>query len=130
MGWIKKSPERPAHLEQGEQAESASLRYLCKQRLKLVQRNFRCAQGEIDLIMRDGDVLAFIEVRYRGNPHFGDGADSVDFRKRRKLINAANVYLQNNPANTPCRFDVMSVSRDNNNRWQYRWIKDAFQVAP
>jgi len=129
MDWLKKSPERAPHLAQGEQAESASLRYLLKQRLKLVQKNFRCPQGEIDLIMQDHNILAFIEVRYRSNPNFGDGADSVDFRKQRKLINAANVYLQNNPANTPCRFDVISVSKDNKNHWQCRWIKDAFQVT-
>ncbi len=127
MNWLKNSLPRAPHLARGEQAEKASLRYLRGQRLKLVEKNFRCPQGEIDLIMRDSKALVFVEIRYRSNPHFGDGADSVDYRKQRKLINAANVYLQHNPADQPCRFDVVAVSRDNTDHWQFRWIKDAFQ---
>ena len=127
MNWLKNSLPQAPHLLRGEQAEAASLRFLRGQRMKLVEKNFRCPQGEIDLIMRDSKALVFVEIRYRGNPNFGDGADSVGFRKQRKLINAANVYLQSNPATQPCRFDVVAVSRDHKDHWQFRWIKNAFQ---
>ncbi|WP_292746923.1 YraN family protein, partial [Methylophaga sp. UBA3191] len=53
------------HLQSGKQAEQLACNYLEKQGLKLVQRNFYCRRGEIDLIMQDGQTLVFIEVRYR-----------------------------------------------------------------
>ena len=127
MNWLKNRLPQAPHLLRGEQAEAASLRFLRRQHMKLVKKNFRCPQGEIDLIMQDSKALVFVEIRYRSNPNFGDGADSVDFRKQKKLIHAANVYLQSNPADQPCRFDVVAVSRDQQDHWQFRWIKDAFQ---
>jgi putative endonuclease len=78
----------------------------------MIARNFTCRYGEIDLIMRDRDQIAFIEVRYRGDDMHGGGTVSVGAGKREKLARAAAVYLQQNPvlAAMTCRFDVVGCS--------------------
>lgn len=83
--------------------------------LVLVERNFSCRHGELDLVMRDGDVLVFVEVRYRrggGAGGFGDGIDSVGTAKRAKLVRAASAWLAMHPrlANRTCRFDVVAIT--------------------
>ncbi|HHM04592.1 MAG TPA: YraN family protein, partial [Gammaproteobacteria bacterium] len=67
----------PLNQQRGRRAEEDAHRYLCERGLTPVMRNFRCRVGEIDLIMRDGRHLVFVEVRYRRRSDFGDGADSV-----------------------------------------------------
>ena len=115
----------------GKIAEDIASGFLIKQGLALITRNYRCARGEIDLIMRDDIYVVFVEVRYRKNNKFGSGAETVDFRKQRKLASAAAHYLQRIPAlaKLPCRFDVISIS-PGNNAPQIQWIKDAFQPSP
>lgn len=110
----------------GREAEQMAQRYLENQGLHFVTRNFRCTRGEIDLIMRHGDSLVFVEVRARRNDHFGSGADSVDARKQAKLNAAASIYLQQHPqANGACRFDVVAISFASDPP-QLDWIPDAF----
>jgi len=110
----------------GKQAENLACQYLQKNGLQLELANYRCKQGEIDLIMQDNDQLVFVEVRYRKNNHFGTGADTVDNRKQHKLILAANHYLSvTNKHNSACRFDVISIS----GRIDFKninWITNAF----
>lgn len=111
----------------GRDAEQMALRHLEQHGLKLVARNFRCARGEIDLIMRQKDMLVFVEVRARRNDHFGSGADSVDARKQAKLNAAAALYLQQHPQpDRPCRFDVVAVSFASDPP-RLDWILDAFE---
>ena len=114
----------------GRAAEDMALRYLEQHGLQLVTRNFRCTRGEIDLIMRHGDSLVFVEVRARRNDNFGSGADSVDARKQAKLNAAASLYLQQHaqPANGTCRFDVVAISFASDPP-QLDWIPDAFGAA-
>lgn len=97
----------------GRLAEQAALDYLECRGLRLVERNFRCRMGELDLIMTEGDTLVFVEVRYRASSRYGTGADSVDGRKQRKMIRAAEQFLRlrRKFASRPCRFDVVSASR-------------------
>jgi putative endonuclease len=111
----------------GRAAEDLALRYLEQHGLQLVTRNFRCTRGEIDLIMRHGDSLVFVEVRARRNDNFGSGAASVDARKQAKLNAAAALYLQQNAqlSNCPCRFDVVALSFASDPP-QLDWIPDAF----
>lgn len=110
----------------GVRAEETACRYLCRKGLRLLTRNFRCRGGEIDLIMRDGDSLVFVEVRYRRHARYGSGAESVDRRKRERIILCAQLYLQRHPAEQrrPARFDVVSLDADNG----IDWIPDAFQA--
>jgi len=117
---------RAPHLETGEWAEAQAARYLEDQGLRLVGRNFRCRLGEIDLIMADGKMLVFVEVRFRGSSRFGGGIESVTRAKQRKLRAAANAYLaRNRLAHTRCRFDVISVTKPNY-RPDFVWLRDAF----
>jgi putative endonuclease len=119
----------PTTLATGHAAEAYACEHLQGQGLKLVSQNFRCARGEIDLIMHDKDTTVFVEVRYRRSTRFGSGADSVDYHKQRKLLATAAFYLQQHPkaAKSPCRFDVVSLSLQDD-KPRLEWIRDAFQA--
>ena len=121
---------KTAKQQTGQTAEDLACDYLQQQGLQLLERNYRCRQGEIDLIMRHDAYLVFIEVRYRRNANFCSGAESVDRRKQQKLINTATHYLQQHSqlAQHPSRFDVISMSRQKNTP-AIDWIQDAFQVS-
>lgn len=121
--------EITARRQRGDAAEAAALRHLLAAGLKPVAANANYRGGEIDLVMRDGDALVFVEVRYRRSRAFGGGAASVDFSKRRKLVLAAQMFLSAHPifANTPCRFDVVEASGDAASP-AIDWIRDAFRA--
>lgn len=119
-----------AHNEAGRRAEQDACDYLERQGLRLVERNYRCARGEIDLIMRDRDTLVFVEVRYRRSRRYGSGAESVDWRKQAKLSATAAHYLQAHPraAHRPCRFDVIALTGGDAGNAHVDWISNAFQA--
>ncbi len=113
----------------GRLAEAAALRFLSAQGLEHLESNYRCRQGEVDLVMRDADGLVFTEVRYRRRSDFGSGAETVGARKQRRLVAAAQHYLQQRvrrerPA---ARFDVISLSGPLDTP-RIEWIRDAFRV--
>jgi putative endonuclease len=117
----------------GRDAEYTARQYLEKQGLKLIESNYRCRYGEIDLIMQDKHGIVFIEVRYRSNNLFGSGAESVDFRKQQKLLSSASHFLQSHKqlANQSCRFDVISLSADRNKNIDpstLQWITNAIEA--
>lgn len=93
--------------ETGAEAERAALAYLVERGLSLVTRNYRSRFGEIDLILRDGEVLVFVEVRLRASTRFGGAAASITTAKRRKIIATAQHYLAQYRQAPPCRFDVV-----------------------
>lgn len=103
----------------GMEAERSAETWLISQGLHLIQRNMRCRVGEIDLIMTDGENLIFVEVRHRKNKQFGGAAESVDWRKQRKLLRAARFFLAANPnwSKHPCRFDIIAFEGNNNPLW-------------
>ena len=115
-----------AHLERGKACEDSACRFLQAQGLLLLMRNFSCRLGEIDLIMRDKEALVFIEVRYRASASHGGAAATVTLTKQRKLVRAAQVFLQtrNHYQELPCRFDVLAMDGAN----EVEWIQDAFQL--
>ncbi|MCK7580283.1 MAG: YraN family protein [Chromatiales bacterium] len=108
----------------GAHAEALARAHLEHAGLKLVERNYRCPRGEIDLIMADGDTLVFVEVRFRRSPAFGSAAESVDARKRTRIIAAARHYLLAHPADRPCRFDVVAADGSA----PIAWLRDAFRL--
>lgn len=111
----------------GFEAENIALAYLEACGLILVERNFHCRFGELDLIMRTDEMLIFIEVRSRRTARYGTPAESVTLSKQRKLLNAAAVYLQLKQIQLPCRFDVVAITKTNNQS-HIEWIKNAFQL--
>ena len=98
------------HLELGRQGEDAAARLLTGKGLTVLERNYRCRLGEVDLICRHGRTLVFVEVKTRGQGSLAAGTDAVDRRKRSRIVKAAAEYLSANGLwDQPCRFDVVSV---------------------
>jgi putative endonuclease len=100
---------RTARQIEGDAAEDHALHYLQQRGLTLLQRNFRCKGGEIDLVMQDDGALVFVEVRKRADTRYGGAAASVTGRKQARLIIAAQVFLQRYRQPPACRFDVIAI---------------------
>lgn len=111
----------------GDDAEHVARRFLESHGLATVGRNYRTRGGEIDLIMRDGEVIVFVEVRFRTSSSFMAPADSIDSRKRSRIIQASRHYLQGRRMmdKALCRFDVVLISGPGREQ-EIEWIKDAF----
>lgn len=108
----------------GQQFEKLALAYLQKQGMRLIQQNFLCKLGEIDLIMQHDDCLVFVEVKYRVSNAFGGAAAAVTASKQKKLIRTAKWYLQQHKLNdAACRFDVIAI--EGHEPYQYQWIRNA-----
>ena len=110
----------------GAQAEQWVAQHLQQQGMKLIAQNYRGRFGEIDLIMQDGSVLVFIEVRSRRNADFGGAAASIDARKQQRIIRTAQQYLSSLARTPPCRFDV--VLMDDAQGHNVQWLKNAFDA--
>lgn len=118
--WLGRLSPRQA---QGRDWEQSALAYLKRQRLTPLEQNFRCKGGEIDLIMRDGATLVFVEVRQRASRLQGGAAASITPAKIRRLVHAAQTYLLHFPATPPCRFDVIAVDGD-----RIDWLRNVIEV--
>ncbi|WP_281555852.1 YraN family protein [Thalassomonas sp. RHCl1] len=114
--------------ETGRQTETLAANYLLEQGLTLIGKNFSAKTGEIDLLMREQQVLVFVEVKYRKHPTFGGALAAVSASKQKKIRQTAEFYLQQaglNAYNTPCRFDVVTL-QGSIERPQITWLKNAF----
>jgi len=109
----------------GNQAERCAEAFLARHKLVLVQRNYRCRFGEIDLIMRDGETLVFVEVRMRSSWNFGGPGSSITLSKKRRLVRAARHYLLSLRTEPCCRFDAVLLS--GNDGSDIEWIRNAFE---
>lgn len=98
--------------------------------LKLLARNYTTRYGELDLVMRDGDSVVFVEVRYRVRAGHGDALASVTRGKQDKLIRAAQLWLAAHPqhAQRPCRFDVVSYDGPAADA-RMQWLRGAFEAG-
>lgn len=119
MWWSRLSDKQ----RQGQHWEQAALAHLQGHGLQLVEANFQCKGGEIDLVMRDGDTLVFVEVRQRANAEHGGAAASITPAKIRRLVRAAQLYLVRFAETPPCRFDVVAI-----NAGRLAWLRDAIEV--
>lgn len=106
----------------GRAAEDVALLLLQNHGLRLVERNYRCRLGEIDLVMRDGRTLVFVEVRARASIKFGGARESITARKRNRLRAAARHYMAAHGDVPECRFDAVLLEGDN----LPNWIENAF----
>ena len=123
MGLLDTLKPRTAKQITGQAGEDAALTHLTEHGLRLVQCNFRCKVGEIDLVMQDGATLVFVEVRKRADARHGGAAASVTYAKQRRLIRAAQFYLQRFKMPPPCRFDVIAIDGATLN-----WLKNAIDA--
>ncbi|MCG7657044.1 YraN family protein [Wielerella bovis] len=101
----------------GQAAEDAALIFLQTQGCELIARNWHCRYGEIDLIMRSGNTLLFIEVKFRKNDKFGGAAYSITPAKLVKMQRAVETYLQQNPHTGACRLDAVLLQGNQAPQW-------------
>lgn len=111
----------------GAAAEAAALAFLLARGFTEVARNWRCRQGEIDLVVRQANLLVFAEVRLRNRDDFGGAAASVTPAKQRKIVASAGAFLHHHPefSGCDCRFDVLAL-RAGPAAWRVRWLPAAF----
>ncbi len=95
----------------GNGYEELAAEYLVRQGYALLERNYHIRQGEIDIIARDGDVLCFVEVKFRAGMDHGGAAEAVNRRKQQTIVRVAQYYLMRHGYDewTPCRFDVLAI---------------------
>ncbi len=119
---------REAHINRtGDVYERQAIIHLLDRGLEILERNFTCKVGEIDVVCRNQSELIFVEVRYRSNPDYASAVESVTLSKQRKLIRAAQVYLQQHPelAQLACRFDVIAIT-PGGDKDHVQWLPHAF----
>lgn len=124
MPWI----EHITTFTKGQTSEAFAIEYLIRNKLKFVTKNFHSRQGEIDIVMLDGQTYIFVEVKYRKNNNFGGAISAVSYNKIQKIRKCATFYLHQhdlNEYNTQCRFDIIALEGDINNP-QITWLKNAF----
>ncbi len=99
----------------GSAYEAMAVEYLKGKGCFILARNFRCRQGELDIVARDGRYLVFVEVKYRRDSSFGDPLEAVDAKKQRRICAAASYFCQCNGygGEEPCRFDVVAIDGRN-----------------
>ena len=122
--------KKPEHLRRGELGERAAKKHLQKLGLKFLTANFRSARGEIDLVFRDGDCLAFVEVKTRSSEAWTRPAAAVDARKRRLLSQTALDYLKllKNPP-VKIRFDIVEVLLADGGVREVRHLPNTFSMS-
>lgn len=112
----------------GRRGEEAAARYLTSLGFRILERRFRTAAGEIDIVAREADTLVFVEVKARSSVSCGRPAEAVDGRKRARLLRAASLYLlRHGEQDQPCRFDVVEILMTAAGILKPRLIRDAFQ---
>ncbi len=110
----------------GKRGEEVTSERLVSLGWEIVEKNFRCRGGEIDIIARDSGTLVFVEVRSRRRSDFMSPAESVDYRKQQKLILTARYYLYTKGLDCDCRFDVSEVLFEQDKPVSVEIIKNAF----
>jgi putative endonuclease len=108
----------------GSEAEALCARHLRDAGLRVLARNWRCRQGELDLVAAEGTTIVFVEVRLRQSRRFGGAGESVTAAKRARIVAAAKRYLAGRRTESDCRFDVLLLDRLEGGRIE--WIRDAF----
>lgn len=100
--------------EIGNRYEALTVKYLEKLGYIILEKNFRCRLGEIDIIAEDNDYLVFIEVKYRKNSSSGFSLEAVDIKKQRTIFKVAEFFMLKNriPENHPSRFDVIGIDKE------------------
>ncbi len=113
--------------ERGRWGEELAAKFLRKKRYRLVEMNYRCRMGEIDLIVENRKYLVFVEVKLRKNANFAEALEFVDARKQERLKTTAMLYLAQHETEKQCRFDVIEIyASEDLKKPQIRHLEDAF----
>jgi putative endonuclease len=111
-------------VQRGASAEADAARLLVGAGYRIVERNFRCKAGELDIVARDGDVLVFVEVRSRADDEHGSAVEMIRRSKQRRVARVAAYYLATvEPVFEECRFDIVAITAG-----EAVLIQDAFRV--
>jgi len=112
----------------GVHYEDEALAFLQNKGLLLMTRNYRCNMGELDLVLLDGEILVFAEVRFRASASFGGPLGSITWSKQKRIRNAALHFLicHKQYKDLACRFDVLGVQTDTKGQTAIQWIRAAF----
>ena len=113
----------------GRWGEDLAFDFLKIRGMKILERNYRCPTGEIDIIARSGRQIVFVEVKTRQSEMFGTPQEAVNQRKQRQIIRVAQWYLEKNPLNLQPRFDVLAI-RTGDGKPILEHIPNAFGVTP
>jgi putative endonuclease len=114
----------------GARGEAIAVAYLKGQRFTIIERNFRCKCGEIDIIARDGKTVVFVEVKARRTLSFGPPQSSVTTFKQRQISRTALTWLAKNRLNeTSARFDVIAILLRDHQVPEIEHIRNAFELA-
>lgn len=114
----------------GAFGESLAADWLAENGYRVLDRNFSCKAGEVDIIAMQGDTVVFIEVKTRSSDRFGLPSEAVSVAKQRKLVKTALYYLQKKRLlDYMCRFDVMEIIADEENNSRINLIEDAFRYS-
>lgn len=114
------------HLQIGKLGEEIACRYLEKKGYQIVQKGWRYKHLEVDVIIKDGSVLVFVEVKTRTKETYGMPYEAVDWKKQRKLDRAANIYISKSKHEGDIRFDIISILATGIEEPEIIHIKDAF----
>lgn len=97
------------HYELGKRGEEEAAKYLQSKGLYILHRNWRSGRKEIDIVARDGEEVAFVEVKTRRNTEFGRPEEAIDDRKIRHIVSSADAYVRRYKVDLPIRFDIVTV---------------------
>jgi putative endonuclease len=113
----------------GQEGEAAAEQYLRRKGYRILSRNVRSSLGELDLVVEDGSVLVFVEVKARRTDEFGGAVHAVHRQKQKKLIQLASQYLSRHHfSHRPCRFDVVLLQETGDMHSQIEHVQNAFEV--
>jgi putative endonuclease len=118
---------RKSRTKIGQLGEELAREYLKNKRLNIIDTNFRCSLGEIDIVARKSKAFRFVEVKYRRSTEYGLPQDSVVKRKQQRIRNAAIIWLKNRhlPIDSEIHFDVLAIT-EQRGKTEYKYIEDAF----
>jgi putative endonuclease len=116
-------------ISKGKRGEEAAADFLVKEGYKILERNYRCPLGEVDIVALDKGTLAFVEVKTRSSSTFGLPEEAVNQRKRHRIAKAAQFFISRKRLfNNPARFDVVAVTISEGKE-EVRVIKNAFDIS-
>ena len=116
-----------AHIKLGKQGEDIAATHLTEKAYRILERNWRYKRAELDLIAMDGETLVFIEVKTRSYVYLAEPEESVNYRKQDLLVSAAAAYMREHDHDWAYRFDIISIVKDTDQRFQIKHLVDAFE---